>query len=266
MTPTGDTSALSAALDYLARGWAPVPMAPRSKRPLVPWRAYQDRAPGEAELRGWFARWPAAGVALVTGAVSGLVVLDLDPGHGGAESLAAIEARHGPLPETIEALTGGGGRHFYFAHPGGEIRNRAGLAPGLDLRGDGGIIIAPPSIHPSGNPYRWRPGHAPGEVALAPMPVWLLRPRFGPGDRPGHSVAHWRELVHQGVAAGQRNATLASFTGHLLWHGVDPDVVLELLLAWNRTRCRPPLADEEVIRTVRSIEQTHRRNRAPGAE
>jgi hypothetical protein len=66
--------------------------------------------------------------------------------------------------------------------------------------------------------------------------------------------------VREGVTEGRRNETVASFTGHLLWHGIDPDVVMELMLAWNHVRCRPPLDDEEVIRTVRSIERTHTRD------
>ncbi len=214
--------------------------------------------PGEDEVWRWFDEWPDAGVALVTGAVSGLVVLDIDPAHGGAETLAAIEQRHGEMPRTVEAATGGGGRHLYFAHPGSEVCNRTGLAPGLDLRGDGGIIIAPPSIHPSGKPYRWREGHSPEEIALAPLPAWLLEPRFGGDSNLGHPLTYWRDLARKGVEAGRRNTVLASFTGHLLWHGVDPDVVMELMLVWNHTRCRPPLSDDEVIRTVRSIEQTHR--------
>jgi hypothetical protein len=71
-----------------------------------------------------------------------------------------------------------------------------------------------------------------------------------------YPLSDWRNLVREGVSEGERNATIASFTGHLLWHGVDPDVTMELMLAWNRVRCRPPLEDEEVIRTVRSIERT----------
>jgi hypothetical protein len=255
-----ERSSLHAALDYLARGWVPLPVVPRDKRPLVPWRPFQDRAPEAAEVRDWFARWPEANVALVTGARAGLVVLDVDPGHGGAESLAELEARHGALEPTVEAHTGGGGRHLYFAHPGGEVRNRTGLAPGLDLRGDGGLVVAPPSLHPSGRRYAWRAGRAPGEVPLAPLPQWLEEPPAGAGERTGHPPEHWRELAREGVEAGRRNATLASFTGHLLWHGVDPAVILELMLAWNRARCRPPLSDEEVVRTVRSIEETQRRH------
>lgn len=202
------------ALRYLGLGWSVVPAVPRGKRAIVPWRSYQDHPPGEGDVRGWFDRWLDANIAINTGAGSGLVVLDVDPAHGGEESLAALEARHGPPPETIEAATGGGGRHIYFRHPGGEVRNRAAMAPGLDLRGDGGLVIAPPSIHPRGRPYRWRPGHGPGEASLTPMPKWLLSPRFaGDEERPGHSIAHWRDLVREGVAEGRRNTGVASFTG-----------------------------------------------------
>lgn len=252
---TEDTC-LRAALAYLARGWSVVPAAERGKRPIVRWQTFEERHPTEPQVRRWFDRWPAANVAVVTGAISGIVVLDVDPRHGGEESLTRLALRNAGLPETVEAATGGGGGHIYFKHPGFEVRNRAGLLPGLDLRGDGGVIIVPPSIHPSGKPYRWRKGFAPDEIALAPLPDWLLVPRFG-GSSQGHSLSYWRKLVREGVSEGRRNATVASFTGHLLWHGVDPDVALELMLAWNRVRCRPPLEDEEVIRTVRSVERTH---------
>jgi hypothetical protein len=246
---------LTAALGYLARGWSVVPVVERGKRPIVRWQTFEDRHPTEAEVRGWFERWPPANVAVVTGAISGIVVLDVDPSHGGEESLTRLALRNAGLPQTVEATTGGGGRHIYFEHPGFEVKNRAGLSPGLDLRGDGGVIIVPPSIHLSGTPYSWRKGRAPDEIALAPLPDWLLVPRFG-GASQGHPLSYWRNLVQEGVDEGRRNSTIASFTGHLLWHGVDPDVALELMLAWNRVRCCPPLADEEVIRTVRSIERT----------
>jgi hypothetical protein len=155
-------------------------------------------------------------------------------------------------------LTGGGGRHLYFAHPGGLSRNRAGFAQGIDLRGDGGYIVAPPSIHPTGRPYTWAPGRAPDEITLAALPRWIIVPIRGP--RNGRSLSDWRPLVREGVAEGQRNSTIASLTGHMLWHGVDPDVALELLLAWNRVRCRPPLDDAEVAQVVASIARLHDSN------
>lgn len=258
---------LDAALAYLRRGWSVIPLRPRDKRPMVKWEGYSRARPSEAELRQWFERRPDANLGIVTGVVSGLLVLDVDVGHGGEGSLAELERDHGPLPPTVSAETGGGGRHLYFVHPGGTVGNRAGLVPGIDVRGDGGYVVAPPSIHPSGRPYRWRPGHTPDAVPVAPLPAWLAALLLPRGERHGHPLAYWRRLVVDGVDEGARNSTLASFAGHLLWHGVDPAVALQLLLAWNRVRCRPPLDDDEVARIVDSISRLHERDRGglPGA-
>ena len=161
---------LAAAQAYLARGWSVLPVEPGGKRPLIAWRGLQSRRAAAADVEHWFERWPMANVAIVTGRLSRLVVRDVDPRHGGAESLAALEQEYGPLPATIEALTGGGGRHLYFRHPGSRTPNRVGIRPGIDLRGDGGCVVAPPSVHASGRRYAWRAGRAPGELAAAPLP------------------------------------------------------------------------------------------------
>lgn len=247
----------TAALAYLARGWSVIPMEPRGKRPLVPWTEYQLRPATIEELEGWFKRWPKANVGIVTGAVSGVVVLDVDERHGGTISLSQLNAELGPGPMTVEAATGGGGRHLYFRHPGGRVANRAGLRPGIDLRGDGGCVVAPPSVHPSGRPYAWLPGRSPNEIEIAAPPSWLLSRFERVEGRVGHPPTYWRKLVREGVAEGERNSTLASLTGHLLWRGVDPEVAMELLLAWNRMQCRPPLPDEEVARVVESVARLH---------
>jgi hypothetical protein len=244
-----------AAERFLARGWSVLPLRPRDKRPLIPWAHLQNERPSKDDIAEWFRRWPAANIGIVTGEISNLIVLDVDPKHGGDAALERLERKYGPLSATVEAATGGGGRHLYFAHPGGLIRNRAGLAQGIDLRGDGGYIVAPPSIHPSGRLYEWVPGRTPDEIPLAPLPRWLMAPIQGP--RIGRSLSDWRQLVRAGVTEGRRNSSVASLTGHLLWHGVDPDVALELLLAWNRMRCRPPLEDAEVAQVVASIAKLH---------
>jgi hypothetical protein len=255
---------LAAARACLARGWSIVPVEPRGKRPVVAWLEFQHRRPTPDEVGQWFGRRRDANLGIVTGAVSGLVVIDVDPRHGGEASLASLEAEHGPLERTVEATTGGGGRHYYFAHPGGTVPNRVGFASGMDLRGDGGLVVAPPSVHPNGRRYAWVPGRAPDEAPLAPIPRWLLALVRPPGAHAGHSIADWRALVRDGVNEGSRNNTIASLAGHLLWHGVDPQVVLELLLAWNQARCRPPLAGDEVARVVESITRLH--ERGPEAE
>lgn len=250
---------------YGQMGWSVIPLVARQKRPLVAWESYQTRAPARETVAGWLARWPRCNLGVVTGRVSGLVVLDVDPAHDGTASLEALEVAHAPLPPTQETRTGGGGRHLYFRHPGGNVRNRAAIAPGLDVRGDGGYVVAPPSIHPSGAPYEWLTGRGPQDIPCAALPGWLLtRITEGGGASGGHGPGYWRAFVRDGVAEGERNATVASITGHLLWHGVDPDVIAELLLAWNAARCRPPLPDDEVLRTVKSIRKTHERQMQDG--
>jgi hypothetical protein len=247
------------ALAYAARGWSVVPIEPAGKRPLAAWLPFQQRIATREEIVRWYRHWPRANVGIVTGAVSGLVVLDVDPHHGGADSLDGLFARHGGLQPTVEVVTGGGGCHLYFSHPGGTIHNKAGLLPGVDFRGDGGCVVAPPSLHVSGKRYAWRPGHGPDELPLALLPAWLPSRAHDDDGRTSHGREHWRALVREGVRAGARNSTIASFAGHLLWHGVDAEVVCELLLAWNRWRCHPPLPDEEVARTVTSIVRRHER-------
>jgi hypothetical protein len=256
----GHVDVRAAALAYAALGWSVLPIEPRGKRPLVPWLEWQQRRADADEIDGWFRRRPDANVGIVTGRVSGLVVVDVDPRHDGAASLDRALAEHDPLPRTVEAETGGGGRHLYFAHPGVPVHNRVGILPGIDLRADGGCVVAPPSLHPGGRRYRWKEGHAPGEAPLAALPRWLLGAAQGDGPR-GHPPAHWRTLVRQDVAEGTRNNTLASLAGHLLWCGVDPRVVLELLLAFNSVRCRPPLPDDEVAQVVASITRLNERRR-----
>ena len=195
----------------------------------------------------------------MTGVISGLLVVDIDVGHGGGESLEHLEREHGPMPTTVECWTGGG-RHLYFAHPGGLVRNKVGLPPGIDIRADGGYVVAPPSLHASGLRYIWIEGRTPESSGIAPVPDWMLREAIDEPTRRGHPIAHWRRLVCEGVPAGERNNTIASLAGHLLRRRVDAAVVMELLLCWNRTRCRPPLADEEVAAVVTSISRLHARD------
>lgn len=102
----------------------------------------------------WWGEWPDANVGILTGAESGLVVLDVDPRNGGNDTLAEWEEREGLLPPTLTVTTGGGGWHFYYPHPGGVVRCRK-LGAGLDLKADGGYVVAPPSLHASGSPYSW---------------------------------------------------------------------------------------------------------------
>ncbi len=185
-----------------------------------------------------------------------VVVLDVDPGHGGNESLQAFEEKNGPLPLTWRVFTGGGGEHIYFRAPTTEIRNSASkIAPGLDIRGSGGYVVAPPSVHISGRTYEWSVDHHPDEVPLAEFPDSLRNHLAisSEGKIAAAMPSEWRDIISEPLAEGSRNHTLARLAGHLLRRYVDPHIVLELCRLWNMARCCPPLPPDELVLTVNSI-------------
>jgi hypothetical protein len=146
---------LEAALAYAARGWLVFPCVPGTKRPATV-RGFLEATTDAERIRQWWAKDPTANVAIRTGRESGIVVLDVDPQSGGFESLRALERAHERLPDTRSANTPRGGLHFYFLHPGVEVPSSVGkLAPGLDIKGDGGYVLAPPSRTADGS-YEWR--------------------------------------------------------------------------------------------------------------
>jgi putative DNA primase/helicase len=132
----------------------------------------KDGTADENIIQRWFNQ-PDLNIGIVTGAISNIVVLDIDPRHDGDETLAALEKSYGPLPQTWRFLTGGGGEHIIFRHPGGLVPNSAGkIGSGIDVRGDGGYIVAPPSRHISGRPYAISVDHDPENMTLADIPSW----------------------------------------------------------------------------------------------
>lgn len=231
---------------------------------LVP-HGVTDATTNPQTIERWFNKAPFANVGLATGRT---VVLDVDPRHGGDASLEALETTHGAFPETTRALTGGGGWHILFRAPEGvEVRNSAGkLGPGLDIRGTGGYVVAPPSLHASGRRYEWSVDHHPDEVPPVEMPAWLVTALAEPATGgTGRGPSEWRKLVSEGVLEGGRNPAIAALTGHLLRRYVDPVVAYELVQAWNATRCQPPLDPAEVDKIVLSITRTEFKRRGASA-
>jgi hypothetical protein len=134
-----------------------------------PWGATKD----PDEIRRDFERWPDANVGVVCGEISGIFAVDVDTvdGHDkdGFASLALLEATHGKLPATAQAESPSGSVHYYFRHPGFRVKNsESEVAPGIDIRGDGGMVIAPPSVKGAGS-YTWR-----NALPIADAPQWLL--------------------------------------------------------------------------------------------
>ncbi|MCO5763789.1 MAG: bifunctional DNA primase/polymerase [Chromatiaceae bacterium] len=141
---------------------------------LVP-RGLLDATLDPEQVAAWWREAPYANIGVPTGQPSGLVVLDVDVHKAGDDSLWDLQQRFEPLPATAMALTGGGGFHYLFEHPGVKVRNSVdSLGPGLDVRGDGGYIIVAPSSHASGRRYEWELSCHPKDTQLAALPAWLL--------------------------------------------------------------------------------------------
>lgn len=164
-----DNPLLLAALWCAQRGWPVFPCAAKKKRPLTK-HGFKDATCDKAQIVQWWTNTPNANIGIATGDGAGLVVLDIDPRNGGDESLAALERVNGPLPSTLMAETGGGGRHFFLQLPPGSSARCRVAAEGIDFKATGGYVIGAGSVHPSGGVYRWCNATA----ELAECPNWLL--------------------------------------------------------------------------------------------
>ena len=236
---------LSAALSYAARGWRVLPVT--GKIPTL--KDWPNKATTDPEpIRTWWAQQPQANVGIATGRQSHLFVLDVDPDKGGDESLRNLEAKYGPLPVTTQVITGGGGSHYYFQHPGIALGNSAGkLGPGLDIRTDGGQVVAPPSVHPvTGRTYEWEGAHHPDEVPPAPAPHWLIQLLTAKADATLSQAS-------PPFQNGNRNDSLTREAGRLRRIGLSETELRAALLTMNKERCSPPLPDDEVRSIAASI-------------
>jgi hypothetical protein len=242
---------LSTALALAEKGFRIFPCAVRGKVPATP-NGCKDATTGEELIRQWWEHEPQYNIGLATGAPSGIFVVDID-GLEAEAALTELEREHTALPPTVEALTARG-RHLYFRMPADvPVRNSASqVAPHVDVRGDGGYVLTPPSVHPSGKVYCWSVDCA---SVIAEAPAWLIKKVTTPanGASPAAPPSVWRELVRDGVGEGARDCTLTRLAGYLMCRLVDPIVALELLQAWNSARCSPPLPEADVARIVNSI-------------
>ncbi|MHC4340384.1 MAG: bifunctional DNA primase/polymerase [Planctomycetota bacterium] len=233
---------LEAALSARRLGLSVIPCDPSTKRPLLnSWAVYQEQAPAEVELRTWWTRWPNAAIAVVTGSVSGVVVVDLD--DASPEAAEEIERQFGTTCRV--ARTPRGGAHFYYRHPGQAIGNKVrlpGFAFAVDLRGDGGYVLAPPSAG-----YTWE-----RRDTFEALPEFPGLPEADSGARHGgNRTTSWGDLA-EGVEEGRRNASLARLAGKMLSDGMRPEWV-RLAAHGFGIRCTPPMDRGEIGRTVTSI-------------
>jgi hypothetical protein len=207
-----------------------------------------------------FGRQPDANLGIATGAESGIVVLDIDPPKDGDNNLEELVTRYGQLPETPQVLTGNGWQ-FYFRYPAGrEIPSSSGaIAPGIDVRGRGGYVVAPPSVHISGRRYAWEFQGRIDEVPLADPPEWLLELMLHP---PGvrHTAVNGQLLplgpvdfqrLVAGIPDGQRDRELFRLACFMHRQGYSRDFTEQAVLDAAR-RCRPAFPDRVARLKVKS--------------
>jgi len=243
------------AIDYALRGWAVFPLKPRGKVPLTE-HGFKDASSSPHQVKVWWDEFPDANIGIACGA-SGLLVSDID-GEAGEASIASLPIMVGD-PRPPEVATGRG-RHLYFSSNGKRYKNRAAILPGVDIRTDGGYVVAPGSIHENGTEYRFiYDGDPP------PIPSWLeeiLAP-FEAGRNTRHIVSRdtndisTADAIEQGgpIPNTMRNGTLASLGGTMRRRGMTRAEILAALLEVNRNRCNPPLEAHEVGLVAASIAQ-----------
>lgn len=199
-------------------------------------------------ITGWWKRMPWANVAIATGKI---IVLDIDTDKGGADSLKKLEQEHGPLPETPVSLTGGGGEHYLFVPPeGAHYGNRARLGghAGVDIRGEGGYIIAPPSLHLSGQRYLWDVVRHPQSVPIATIPQWLRQLMVAPFPVNRVRLSAKEKLI----PVGTRNEVLFRDSCGLRDKGYGEEVLRAFLKAAN-TQCAERMENEEINLILSSV-------------
>lgn len=261
--PAVENLTLAEALRYAALGYRVLPLyapapgggctctrgkncqnAGKHPRPV---HGVKDATTDEAIIRAWWERWPDANVGIATG--SGLVVVDEDPRHGGDETLRDLLDEYGPFPDTPLSLTGGGGRHYLFRSDapikGGPLRINGRECPGVDIRGEGGYIVAPPSLHASGRYYEWEASSVLGEVDLAELPAWIAE-AMPAGKTERHAPKQATSAPEAKIGEGRRHNALNSEAGRLRRAGLKGERLVDALVAFNDRHLDPPSPEDEV--------------------
>jgi len=278
---------LTAARAYAAQGWAVMPIyVPDSTAPggcscgrpacdspakhPTSQRGVLQASRRDRQLESWAAAQPEANIGIRTGADSDLIVLDIDTRHGGLASLAELEARHGALPPTRRSQTGSGGFHYLFRHPGGgKVGNSVGsLAAGVDVRGDGGYIVAPPSLHVNGTRYAWLDDAEPAAlpeawIVLLPRPrdpALAVVPTSAPDSEDG---PYWLDQALLRAREGNRNATGFWLACQLRDCGLDEATTGEWLMQYAQ-RLGGDYTQAEALHSAGSAFKQGPRERAKG--
>ena len=265
----GAPDGLRAALTYARRGWPVAPAHstrldascscsdsacdrvgkhPRTRHGLT------DATTDEKTIREWWSTWPDANVLIRTGKIGDryLVVVDVDTRNDGEENFARLAAEHEDLPETPRAITGGGGCHLFMWSRLPVKSSANQIAPGVDVRGVGGYVIAAPSRHATGREYTWDAGAHPADVPIAEAPSWLVAVAGLAGERVKIKPSDVQGAEIHEIVEGGRNTAMFELACKMRRPGFGERSILAALRITNDERCVPPLDDWEIERIARS--------------
>ena len=238
---------LNAAIEYASKGLAVFPVKPRAKEPITK-NGVKDATTNFNTIKKWWTKHPTANIGIACGEPSGgLLVIDLDVkenGISGLDTLHNWERENGELPETVRSITGKGGAHILYRIRHKE-KNRVNLLEGVDVRSDGGYIVAPPSVHPNGRRYEWEYDPEEYDIAEANETVLSLLST-------GKKAEADTFVMPETVQSGKRNDTIYKLACSLQGKGLPDDVILTTCQLSNKSMCNPPLDDDEVEKIVES--------------
>ncbi len=256
MATTSLEAKVAAVTRYAELGLATVPILPGDKRPATFWRDIDG--PDPERTVDYLNDHPEADVGIATGSPSGgLLVVDVDARAGGVDgrkTMRGFESRFGRLSRTVAVRSGHGGIHEYYRFLRGSVpRNATNPALGIDLRGEGGVVVAPPSVLSDGGTYRFVEGRSPDDLPIAEADERVMRlvelvSRRGPSaPRRGGAPAG------PFVAPGGRNDALFRYGAHVRARGGTEEDVALAVIGYNERLCRPPLSEREVLRIISSV-------------
>lgn len=282
---TGTLSMLDAAVLYAEHGLHVIPVwrsdgatcpCPRGERCISPGKhpvidSWQTAATTELTvLRDWFAD-QRHNLGVVCG-TSKICVIDIDPRNGGMETFAALQAELGELPATVSADSGGGGKHYVFQRPDGDLVSKLGA--GVDLLHGSRQFLVEPSIHQSGKMYRWQPSRGPDEIGVATLPeAWVRKARRASPARfktaptlpPDLKIERARRYIARipGAisGAGGHTATFNAVAHVMIGFDLDPDTTLSIVASDFNPRCDPPWSERELLHKIRSVAERCERPR-----
>ena len=238
---------------YLTAGWSVVPVTPgRKAPPLLPWQEFENRKPSLEEIKEWWTKWPDANIAIVTGTISNLSVVDVDEASGGVESL---KQAHFTFPKTRVHKTPAG-FHLLYQH-NAAMHTGAAFLKGVDCRSDGGYIVAPPA-HSEKGQYTVLRDMPP--ILLTEVPDFLQSTSRTPSEgQQKPSDPSWVVDAMRGVPEAQRNVTATKLVGYYHRKGLPQAVLTEIMRIFAR-QCSPPMNERELEETIESV------LRYPGAQ